>query len=85
MEYHIRQSNTRNCLLIRGFSTERTADHMRFAPVSQVLSFDGHKFLITHSAAKVGRPTKVVKPYTGRFPRVALFLRNLIETIKGGN
>lgn len=83
MIYYIRQSYTRNCLLIRGFSTERIADHMRFAPVSQVLSFDGHKFLITHSAAKVGHPTKGVKPYTGRFPRVTLFIRNLIEKIKG--
>ncbi len=83
MEYRIRQSYTRNCLLIRGFSTERIADHMRFAPVSQVLDFDGHKFLITHSMAKVGRPTKGVRPYTGMFPRVVLFIRNFIEIVKG--
>lgn len=85
MIYYIRQSYTRNCLLIRGFSTERIADHMRFAPVSRVLNFDGHKFLITHSMAKVGRPTKGVRPYTGYFPRVVLFIRNYIETIKGLN
>lgn len=84
MNYILRKASTRNCLLLRGWSPEgRIVDHKRFDPKSQVAEFDGTTFLITHSQAKIGTGGKVIKPYTGRFPRVVLFIRNLIETVKG--
>lgn len=84
MLYLLRKSFNRDCLLLRGVSPEgRIADHKRFDRKSQVAEFDGATFLITHRQAKVGTRAKVVKPYTGRFPRVVLFIRNLIETVKG--
>lgn len=84
MKYLLRKAYTRNCLLLRGVSPEgRIADHKRFDRKSQVAEFDGNKFLITHSLAKTGTCVKAVKPYTGLFPRVVLFIRNLIETVKG--
>lgn len=84
MKYLLRKSFTRNCLLLRGVSPEgRIADYKRFDPKSQVAEFDGVKFLITHSWSKTDTHGKIVQPYTGRFPRVVLFIRNLIETLKG--
>lgn len=84
MKYLLRKSFTRNYLLLRGVSPEgRIADYKRFDPKSQVAEFDGAKFLITHSQSKTGTRAKIVEPYTGCFPRVALFIRNLIETVKG--
>lgn len=84
MKYLLRKSFTRDCLLLRGVSPEgRIADYKRFDRKSQVAEFDGATFLITHSQARTGTFAKIVEPYTGRFPRVVLFIRNLIETIKG--
>lgn len=84
MKYLLRKSFNRNCLLLRGVSPEgRIADYKRFDRKSQVAEFDGAKFLITHSLAKTDTRGKTVQPYTGPFPRVALFIRNLIETVKG--
>lgn len=83
MEYLLRKAYTRNCLLLRGVSPENRIPYMRFDRKSQVAEFNGTTFLITHSLAKTGTCVKVVKPYTGRFPRVVLFIRNLIETVKG--
>lgn len=83
MAYTLRKAFKRNCLLIRGVLPERTVDYKRFPRESQVAVFDGKTFLITHRLAKTGTCTKEVTPYTWCFPRVALFFRNLIDTIKG--
>lgn len=86
MVYLLRKSFTRDFLLLRGAATGgRIVDYKRYAIKSQVAEFDGAKFLITHRLAKTGTCAKEVTPYTGRFPRVVLFFRNLIETIKGLN
>lgn len=85
MAYFLRKAYKRNCLLIRGVFPERTEDYQRFPRESLVAVFDGKTFLITHRWAKTGTFAKEVTPYTGRFPRVVLFFRNLTDTIKGLN
>lgn len=85
MTYTLRKAFKRDRLLIRGVLPERTVDYKRFSRESQVAVFDGKTFLITHRLAKTGTYAKEVTPYTGYFPRVVLFFRNLIDTIKGLN
>ena len=86
MVYLLRKSYTRDYLLIRGVvAGGRIADYKRYIPESQVAEFDGNKFLITHRLAKVGTCVRELTPYTGRFPRIVLFFRNFVDTIKGLN
>lgn len=83
MAYQLRKAYKRNCLLIRGALPYRTVDYKRFPRESQVAVFDGKTFLITHRLAKTGTTSVWLEEYTWCFPRVALFFRNLIDTIKG--
>lgn len=79
MQYTLRKSFNRSCLLIRGFSPERTVDYKRLPWKSQVAVFDGKTFLITHRLAKTGTSAVALKEYTWCFPRIVLFIRNFKE------
>ena len=82
--FAIRKAYTRNVNLINDLTIRGKAT-MRFKCVSQVLRYQGKVFLITRSLAKIGKYELLIEPYYGRFPRIVLFFRNLIDTIKGLN